>query len=257
MLGQIEELLETREETDRIRVGVAPHAPYSVSPPLLVAAGELARKFERRLSTHLAEVPAEEEFLQKGEGAFQELLKYRGLWDGSWQPPRATPIEYISQHGILSPRTVAAHVNFPREGDLERIKGSGVHVAYCPNSHAYFGHPPHPLPEYLDAGVPLALGTDSLASNDHLSILEELKTLRSRFPDIPAARVLEMATLGGAAALGWQDSIGTLETGKEADLIVVAAPEDPEADPVEHVISSAPEVFLAMVGGRILHERIP
>lgn len=255
-LREITGLLQAFPDTERLRMGLAPHAPYSVSPALLKAAGALARREYRPLSIHLAEVMEEVRFLADGSGPFRGLLTQRGIWDEGWKPPGQSPVAYARSQGILGPATVAAHLNYPQDGDLILLRESGAHAAYCPNSHAFFGHPSHPLPEYLEAGIPCALGTDSLASNGELSMLAELRRAWEKLPDLTAARLLILATRGGAEALGLGDRIGTLAPGKEADLIAVRGPADAEADPLEHLVRAAPPVLLTMVGGTVVYEAL-
>jgi cytosine/adenosine deaminase-related metal-dependent hydrolase len=103
-------------------------------------------------------------------------------------------------------------------------------VVYCPRTHAYFGHPPHPCRELLAARINVALGTDSLASNPDLDVLTEARYLHRCRPDLAPDTLLSMATLAGARALGWAAEVGSLEAGKSADLVVVPLP-GLEADP--------------------------
>src|SRR5207247_3350094 len=86
----------------------------------------------------------------------------------------------------------------------------GASIIYCPRTHAYFGHPPHPYRQLLARGVRVALGTDSLASNPDLDVLAEARFLHHLHPDTPGAQLLHMATLAGAEALGWSDEVGSL-----------------------------------------------
>jgi cytosine/adenosine deaminase-related metal-dependent hydrolase len=156
------------------------------------------------------------------------MLRERGTWVPRWQPPGCTPIEYLENEGLLTDRCLCAHVNYPSDGDMELLAKRGVTVVYCPKSHAFFEHPPHKMDQMIEMGIPVALGTDSLASNDTLGMLEEVRLAARRFPHIPAAAIFEAGTATGANALRISDDYGTLEPGRKASFFVAdlkAAPE--------------------------------
>jgi len=151
------------------------------------------------------------------------------------------------------------------ERDIARIAGSGAAVAHCPVANARLGHGVAPLPELLDAGVTVGLGTDSVASNNRVDLLEEARVAqllqragRHDSALLPSERLLRLATLDGARALGLEERIGSLEPGKDADLCAVslAAPHvRPVHDPFAALFHSAraPDVVLTVVGGRVLY----
>jgi cytosine/adenosine deaminase-related metal-dependent hydrolase len=122
-------------------------------------------------------------------------------------------------------------------------------IVYCPRTHAAFGHPPHPFCEFLQRGVRVALGTDSLASNPDLDLLAEARFVHQRYPDVPGETILRMATLSGAEALGWADETGSLTPGKSADLVVLPLPED-EADPYRLMLESSTKVRAVLFRGQ-------
>src|SRR5207253_992144 len=126
------------------------------------------------------------------------------------------------------PRVLFAHGNYL---DPQVPLGPNATIVFCPRTHAFFGHEPHPFREFLRRGVRVALGTDSLASNPDLDLFAEAKFLDQHHPDVPGETLLRMATLGGAEALGWGDETGSLDAGKSADLNVLAIPSQPAADP--------------------------
>lgn len=254
-LRMVESRLAACPDTDRVRMGLAPHSPYALLPDLIRRAGERARAERRTLSIHLSEVLEEIAFLRTGTGPIREFLEYRGVLGPEWTPPRQSPTALAESLGVLRPGTLAVHMNYLETGDLDRLHAGGAAVVYCPNSHAFFGHPPHPFGRYLDLGIRAALGTDSLASNASLSPWEELRTARARFPAIPAPTLLRVASLGGGRALGLDARIGTLSPGKEADFIAARVPEGIGAGALEeHLVSSAPAVLLTVVAGRVLHD---
>jgi cytosine/adenosine deaminase-related metal-dependent hydrolase len=122
-------------------------------------------------------------------------------------------------------------------------------IVYCPRTHAAFGHPPHPFREFLKRGVRVALGTDSLASNPDLSVLEEMRFIRQRYPDFPGDLLLRMGTLSGAEALGWADETGSIKPGKSADLAIVPMPNE-DRDPHVLLFNSEHAVSRTMFRGK-------
>jgi aminodeoxyfutalosine deaminase len=217
--------LELHPETETCRRGLSPHAPYSVRASLFRTAADLARRYALPLTTHLAETPAELELLRSHEGPFVPFLSSLGVWKPQGLVSSAEDVLDVNRdvpcvlfvHGnYLAPTTA-----FP----------PGSSVVYCPRTHAAFGHSPHPFRQFLARGVRVALGTDSLASNPDLSVLNEARFLHQHHPDLPGEVLLRMATLAGAEALGWHEEAGSLTPGKSADLVVLPLPPDDAADP--------------------------
>ncbi len=208
-------------QTDSIRCGISPHSPYTVEPSALAACAETARQLQAPLCIHAAESTDEMEFTQTASGRLASFLKDVGVWDEHITPAHCTPIELCSKADLLTPRTLLAHANYVCGEDLRLIAASGASVAYCPRTHAAFGHAPHRFRDMLRAGVSVAIGTDSLASNPSLSVLDELRFLRERYRDVDALELVRMGTLRGAVALGLADATGSLTPGKAADLVVM------------------------------------
>jgi aminodeoxyfutalosine deaminase len=221
------------------RLGISPHAPYSTDVPIYRETIELAARTQRPISTHLAETREEEQFLRDGTGPFRELLETFGLWDGTFQPPGCSPVEYAARMGLLACQPVLAHVNYPSDRDLDLLVGSGASVVYCPRSHAYFQHAPHRWRDMLARGINVCLGTDSLVSNQTLSILDEMRFIRAADASAPAGTLLKMATLNGAAALGLADEIGSLTPGKRADFVVIPLADAASRDPLADIMASS------------------
>ena len=173
------------------------------------------------LCIHLAETAEEEAFTRFRGGRFTEFLQEMGIWDEDIPTAGCTPVELCRATGVLGRQTIVAHGNYVSDTDITLIAESGSSVAYCPRTHHAFGHPPHPFSEMLRAGINVCIGTDSLASNPSLSILEELRFLHQRHPAVAAHDLIAMGTIRGAAALGWGDEVGSLTVGKAADLVVI------------------------------------
>ncbi len=220
------------------RVGLSPHAPYTVSPVLVARLAELSAQESVPLAMHLAETREELELLHSARGPFRELLDGLGAWHENAIRRDTTPLDYL-QLLSLAHRSLIIHGNYLTDVELEFLgrHRDRMSVIYCPRTHAYFGHEPYPLQRMIEFGVNVALGTDSRASNPDLNMLEELRFAARAHSDIPPATMLQLATANAARALGLEHEIGTLAVGKRADLIVVPLP-DEDGDPSELVLHS-------------------
>jgi 5-methylthioadenosine/S-adenosylhomocysteine deaminase len=246
-------------ETPLVRVGVSPHAPYTVSDDLFRATTAFAREFQLPMAIHIAESALEQELVVSGAGGLADGLRRRGI---AVAPRGRSPIALLESLDVLGVRPLLIHCVRVDEGDIRSIAAARCGVAHCPASNAKLGHGTAPLDEMLAAGIPVGLGSDSMASNNRMDILDEarlaLLSQRARVGahDAPdAAEVLEMATIGGAAALGLDDVIGTLEPGKQADLAAFAVDRvRPTFDPMTAAVFSITggAARFVTVGGRVL-----
>jgi cytosine/adenosine deaminase-related metal-dependent hydrolase len=207
---EVEAILKTH--VSNCNLGIAPHAPYSVSAKLWQHLDQLAKKYECLLSTHLAETDEEVQFIEKGGGPLVDLLKDRQAFDMNWRVPGTTPTRYLKSLDVLS-ETVAVHCNFI-DDDMDAVQAA----VFCPKSTHWFGRT-HILPvrKMLDAGIRVALGTDSLASNDSLNFLEEIGVADKLLPDVSRKEILTMATRFGGEIL--RLPCGKIESGQKADII--------------------------------------
>jgi cytosine/adenosine deaminase-related metal-dependent hydrolase len=209
-----------------VRVSLAPHAPYSVSPALFRAIREDIEAHPGDVSTvHVAESPDESEFIERGTGRWRTLLDDLGAWNPDWVVPGMSPVAYLAQGGFLDARVLAVHGVQCGAADVAILRQRGCTVVACPRSNRHVGAGDAPLAAYYEAGVPVAFGTDSLASAPDLNLFHELAAARRLAPSVPASRLLESATAVGARALGFGDDHGTIEPGKRADLIAIRVPE--------------------------------
>ena len=233
----------------RVRLGVSPHAPYTVSGRLYAATAEWARREGLPVAVHLAESPAESALLERGAGAFAEAWRGRGIPMPA--PPGRTPVAWLDEHGVLSERTLCIHVVQAGSEDVGRLAGTGAAVAHCPLSNRAHGHGAAPLAALLAAGVRVGLGTDSTVSVGRLDLLAEARAAAT-LAGLGAARALALCTLEGARALGLDAEIGSLAPGKWGDCVVVRRPRGPAgASPEEQVLASGPrDVLATFVGGR-------
>jgi aminodeoxyfutalosine deaminase len=223
--------------TDRVRVSLAAHAPYSVAPLVLRA---IRRALDHdpfaTCSVHLAESDEEIELIRTGRGPWRELLEELGVWDAAWAAPGVSPVQYLDENGFLGGCVMAVHGVHADAADLARLVARGTTLVTCPRSNEYTGAGTPPIEAFYASGVRVAVGTDSLASTPDLNVFTELATLRRLAPAVPAAMLLDSATRQGARALAFDDEYGTLDSGKFARLLAVDVP--PGTDDVEEYLVS-------------------
>jgi cytosine/adenosine deaminase-related metal-dependent hydrolase len=217
-----EQFLQAARFPSDVLPGLSPHAPYTVHPQLLAKLVELSQRHRVPLAMHLAESREELELLNLSSGPFREMLEAVGAWDGAEEVRLSCTLDYLSELARAE-RALVIHGNYLDDDEIEFLAEhqDRMAVVYCPRTHAYFDHDPYPLAEMLAAGVTMALGTDSRASNPDLRMLGEIGQVASDHSGVRPDKILELATLGGARALGLADQIGTLEPGKRADLVAV------------------------------------
>ncbi len=249
-------------ETALVKVGLSPHAPYTVSRRLFEKITEYALAENVKVSIHAAESNQERDFFSTGEGFFAALYQKLNL---DWKHPAKSPIRYLADIGVLQSKPLLAHCVKVSDDDIKLIAESHSRIAHCPKSNAKFGHGLAPLEKFLDAKISVGFGSDSVASNNVCDILEE-----ARFAALSARNVLdkkrfltereiiETTTLGGAKALGLEREIGSLETGKQADLIVVSLSniaQQPVHDVYSAILyaSNARDVKMTMVAGEEIY----
>jgi 5-methylthioadenosine/S-adenosylhomocysteine deaminase len=246
-------------ETPLVRVGVSPHAPYTVSDDLFRATAVLSRELGVPMAIHIAESALEEQLVTLGTGGFADGLRRRGI---AVSPRARSPIALLESLGVLAERPLLIHCVRVDAEDIRSIADARCAVAHCPASNAKLGHGIAPLDELLAAGIPVGLGSDSMASNNRMDVLEEarlaLLAQRARtgsYETPDAAEMLELATVGGAAAIGLQDVVGTLDPGKQADLAAFAIDRNlPTFDPVTTAVFSitGSAARFVTVAGRVL-----
>ncbi len=227
------------EEDPLLTAGITPHAPYTVPADQMRGAVELATTLNRPWCIHWAETPEELAFLRGDVGALPKFVAQL-LAQYDLTSPQVAPIKALEACCAGARPGILAHCNYIAPGDAERLAAMGHTVVYCPRAHRFFGHAPHPYRELIDAGVTVAIGTDSAVGNENLALLEEVRFLRRNDPHAPPNDVLlRMITLDAARALGLESQIGSLEAGKQADLAAFPCPGDVR-DPVSVLINSAP-----------------
>ena len=194
--------------------------------------------------------------MQSGTGDLKDLLERLGALPPGWPAPQAAPVPWLDSLGVLKPSPVLIHCNYVDEESMSRILQTRSSVVYCPRSHAYFGHPPHPVRRMLDLGINVALGTDSLASNASLSMLDEVRYLFGMRKDLKSEEILRMATLNGASALGFGGVLGRLRRGYWADLTILRLPGDiAERNLISQILEGAGDCLATVVCGEIVYRR--
>jgi cytosine/adenosine deaminase-related metal-dependent hydrolase len=209
-------------ETPLVRIGISPHAPYTVSDQLYEAAAQFALDERLPLALHIAEADVELLLVEQGRGRFADGLRARGI---AVRPRAQSPVALLERLGVLGAGPLLIHCVRLAAGDVDRIAASGSAVAHCPTANAKLGHGIAPIRELLDAGVHVGLGSDSVASNNRMDLVEEARLAAllqrarlARHDALTTDEALRLATLGGAIALGLGDRVGSLEVGKDADL---------------------------------------
>ena len=224
-------------ENGDVRISLAAHAPYSVSPALFKAVrADLSSAPHAITCVHLGESPQEVQFLRDGSGPARVMLERLGVWTDTWTPPAASPVEYLRDLGFLDASTVVVHgVQFDTN-DLARLRSIGATLVSCPRSNVHVGAGSPPLESFYESGVNVAFGTDSLASVADLNMFNELAEARRIAPSVSARRLLESATLNGARALGRDRDFGSFEIGKRFVFTHVALPPRRVPDVEEYLV---------------------
>jgi cytosine/adenosine deaminase-related metal-dependent hydrolase len=232
-------------------LGLSPHALYTVTWDDLVGTAALARRHDLPVTIHVLETVEEAEWLARGGGYLEDFLQ-RCKLPTTGMHPTGGAIERLARAGLMDCRPLLAHVNYIDDAELSRLAATKASVAWCPRSHRFFGHAPHRWREMLAAGVNVCLGTDSLASNESLSILDELRYVRALVPDFPSDELLTMATIRGAIGLRLDGEIGSLERGKLADFIAIPWDARGPAAPAANLLDGAQRITGVWINGAAL-----
>jgi aminodeoxyfutalosine deaminase len=231
--------------------GLAPHAPFTASANLYRRCEENARSEDVLLTTHLAESREEMSMFRDASGPLYEFLKEIGRDMGDCGGE--TPLEqFVGRLGDASlPNWIVAHLNEFAQSDFDLLKGwtTRFSIVHCPRSHEYFGHSPFQFERLRELGFNICLGTDSLASNDDLSLFAEMRAFQKECPDVSSEEILKMVTVYGARALRQDNALGKVRSGFVADL--VALPCSTSTSVVDEVLAFDREAIWSMIGGRV------
>jgi len=249
LLAAIEESVASFD-TERLKPGLSPHAPHTLSSAFMQDLTELARKHSIPSVIHLSESCEEAAFMHDSSGNIASLLYPFADWETFLPSPRhTTSVAYLESLGALSPQTSVVHCVHITPDDAHLLKKHGVTAILCPRSNDRLVVGKAPAALLKKSGIPLALGTDSLASNDSLSLWDEMRFLRDEFPGVfTSVEILEMATLGAAKALHLESESGSLEKGKRGDFLVLQPARQTSPDVLAEALieeSRLMEVFIA------------
>ena len=200
------------------------HAPYSTHPRLIQRIKARANDLGHVFPIHTAEPAAEGEMIRQGRGEMVDFIRQRGFWDQSFQPRGSGgSINYLYDLGVLDEQTLCIHAIHVSDEEMRILAGEGVKICLCPGSNQFLRTGTAPVQRYLEHGLLPALGTDSLASNPVLSLWREMRILAEALPEIELSAIFRMVTLSGAEALGMDRHFGSLEPGKDGNLLVIPA----------------------------------
>ena len=242
------------KQAGRVRLGVSPHAPYSVSGALYRRVADFARQERLPVAVHIAESAAESDLMEKAEGPFARQWAQRGIPLPGL--PGRTPIAWLEEHGVLDQEALCIHVVRAQPEDIDRLVRHRCSIAHCPRSNRRHGHGDAPLTGFLRQGLPTGVGTDSPASVSPPDLLAEARAARE-LAGLSAERALDLAMLGAARALKLHGEAGSLAIGKWTDCVVIQAPFELSAREVpEAVLASAPgDVIATWLTGREVYRR--
>ena len=234
-------------EAHTLLAGLSPHSPYTIAHEHLASIRDASASEALPLAIHLSESRSEADFIFDGSGDLAtEFYPFVGWEHFLGHPARCSSTGLLDRYGLLTPTTLAVHCVHVSLADTRIIKSRGTHVVLCPRSNELLDVGRAPVALFKKLGIPLALGTDSLASNNSLSLWDELRFALEIFSnDLTVQDVFRMVTSGGAEALGLSARCGSLEAGKRADFQVVGNCDGSEAGLLERVMreGSVQEVF--------------
>jgi len=225
-------------------LGCTAHAPYSAGPRLIRALKERARAGMSLFPLHVAESAQEIEFLRTGSGPFADFLGERGVEVASFTASGLGAIGYLDYLGVLDAQTLCVHAVQVEDEEISLLAASGAAVCLCPGSNRFMGVGVAPVEKMLAQGIPLVLGTDSLASNPHLSLWREMQILREEHPALPPEAVFAMASGNGARLLGIAARLGVIAPGVCASLPAVRCPAKNETEALDYLTSAGADIRL-------------
>ncbi len=249
-----------KDEDSLTSIGIAPHSIYSVSSKLLKIARDYAIKEKMKMSMHVAESMEEKEFVSKNKGIIKDIYHKKFNWDGKRDFKKyPTSIEYMDKNGLLSKDLLAVHCVHLTDEDIKRIAEKNTPVVLCPRSNTFIGVGFASFDKLASMGITIGIGTDSLASNYSLNMWDEMRFAyllhrKTNKSDIKAEDIIRCGTINGAKALGINNKIGTLDIGKDADLIAVRLHKKDIDIYRDLLLNTKPDdVLMTMVAGKIIH----
>lgn len=235
--------VDFQKKESRFTLHLSPHSVHAVHPNTLK---KVLLEEAAPLSCHLAESQSEVDYFKSRGGAMMDLIQSRGI-----AAPHSgdSGLSFLAEQDLPVSKLMIVHGNYLSESDLQLIVENNLSIVHCPGSHHFFQHQEFPLQKYRDKGINIALGTDSISSNDDLNFLNELKLVREKHKNLTPSHLLELATLGGAKALRLEAEIGSLRSGKKADIIGIKT----TSQTPEEAVLSAKAVDWMMINGEVIH----
>jgi aminodeoxyfutalosine deaminase len=247
--NRLKNLLHQNPPTDTCGWGLSPHTPFTVSKELLRLSKDYLNGHRNIPTTiHVAESGEETKYFKKGSGPMADRIK---VLNPSWTIPHGTtPVQYLSQNGWMPKLDLGVHLNEVNDQDLKSLAKNRTAVVHCPGSHAYFGHEPFRYAKMKKMRIPVCLGTDSLASNQSLSLFREMRLFQKNYP-VSSEEVLSLVTVKPAQALGLGNALGRVKPGYLADLIGIPAPrlKKQTKNLYDYVVNYKKTVSFSMIGG--------
>jgi len=247
---RLKTLMRQNPPSDICGWGLSPHTPFTISKELL----QLAKYYlndHRNIPTtiHVAESREETRYFKSGSGPMADRIK---ILNPSWTIPHGTtPVQYLCQNGWMPKLDLAVHLNEVNDKDLKLLAKNRTAVVHCPGSHTYFGHKPFPYKRMKKKRITVCLGTDSLASNQSLSLFREMRLFQKNYPGVSSEEILALVTVKPAQALGRSGELGRVKPGYLADLIGIPAPKSKrqKRNLYDYVVNYKKPVSFSMIGG--------
>ena len=253
-IDSFKEIIGNVKHNDLLSIGIFPHAPYTVSKELYRRSKTVSMELGLSIATHISETLDEVEFLTRGSGKFISLLNEFNMLN-NWKAPGLKPVNYMKNIGFLENGCILVHCNYLTGEEVDQIEESNSTIVFCPRSHKYFRHKDHPLYKLGNRDINIALGTDSLASNDSLSILDEMKYIYTQHKTAKPQDILYMGTIAGATALRLNNKIGRLEAGFDADIAVIDFKKETVTNIYDGIFSQDSECVLTVVSGTVCYDK--
>ncbi len=217
------------------QISLSPHAPYSVSEALW---NKIRPGFTgKTITMHNQETAAENEYFQSGTGDLRRMYQLIKTDTAHFHPPGCSSLTHVLPKLLSAAKVLLVHNTFTGEADIQsamKLLGKRLFFCFCPNANLYIENRLPDIPLFMRLGAQMVLGTDSLASNHQLSILEEIKSIKKHYPSIPSAELLLWATSNGAKFLSFEDKLGDFSKGKKPGVLLIGGVQDGEVGAGSH-----------------------
>lgn len=227
-----------KKDSGSIDLSYAAHAPHTTSPELIKSLKKQTLGCKQLFSIHVAESMDETQFIADQKGEWADFLTSRGIDWNAWDIKGKTPVQHLYNLGILDSTTLAVHLLNVTKTDIQLLADTQTKVCCCPRSNQNLHSKLPDIVNLIDSGLKPALGTDSLASCDSLDIFDEMSFVSLNYSSLDPATILAMGTVNGAYALGVERLTGSLENGRQADLLYCDIHADNTNQLLEHLVSN-------------------